>query len=233
MSSNNKVKVLMVPMMLLALTLIVPLLPTKAYGAPPDVMSLDEAKSYLTSYRATELNDFGEPFTVSYRFKNEEQLDEAARYLSQYGVDAFNKLIDEKVAQKTEHDTRAITPYSVKPFTVYRTVSSNGTHRLSGTGDGTSNFGKYGSITFTANIGFSVVVSGGKISSCHSPWFKLSYLSSGAQMVPEVALPTSCNPGSGASVTANFKIERVVGVDVLEVVVGTSYEVFCLIAQQG
>lgn len=198
-------------------------------------MSVEEAKEYLLTYTSYAENDFGEPLYVRYEFQSSEQLDAAADLLIDMGVDEFNDYIDDLVDKElaSEPQVEAPVPAISNPGTLYRTVSGNGSHDISASTTGLSNFGKYGSIMFNTSIGMRVNVTNGKISSCSSPWFKVSDIGAGGRLSGWSAIPTGCNPGESASCTANFQIERYIGVGALNVVVGTNSEIVCLIALQG
>lgn len=211
--------------------------PRRASAEQLDKMTLEEARDYLLSYMRTETNYEGEEYTVSYAFDSDQQLDEAAQMLMDMGADEFNAYIDDQAIKAVEAESsqqRGPETRMAKPSTIYKTVSGNGSHSISGSTSGSCDFGSHGLVEYTADIGVTVNVSNGIISSCNAPWFNVPWVSAGGQYDGKVTIPTGCNPGESASCTANFKINRVITImDPISIVLGSSTEVVCLIAKQG
>ncbi|QNK39345.1 hypothetical protein [Caproicibacter fermentans] len=87
--------------------------------------SLADAKEYLTNYSKVEVNEFGKQFTTEYQFKTSQDLDAAANYIVEYGLDAFNEAVKtetEKVVSQ-ESQSELIRPQSTTPTTAVKTKS--------------------------------------------------------------------------------------------------------------
>lgn len=81
--------------LLLSLSLIFSFSVTASAASP---MTFDEAKSYLQNYSVTKENSLGKGYTTQYVFDSEEDLNKAAAYIAENGLDAFNESLEAAIA---------------------------------------------------------------------------------------------------------------------------------------
>lgn len=206
-----------------------------AATVPESTMSIDEARAYLTNYKATELNYSGEEFSVQYSFDSEENLEKAAAYISEYGLDQFLSESDKAVEEVVAKEPPRIQPLSTTPTTAYTTVYGNGSHRVSASGYGLAEFGKYGTLEYKPELAYTAVVSNGEFTRIDNISFDITYIdvsgSWGGLSLPSDVYWNSC------SVTANYTITKSVSIGVgdfsYDVVLGTDLDIFGLIAHLG
>lgn len=70
---------------------------TTAFAATP--MTLEEAKEYLSSYNVTKTNAAGKEYTTQYVFDSESDLNKAAAYIVEHGLDNFNNTLDVAISE--------------------------------------------------------------------------------------------------------------------------------------
>lgn len=210
---------------------------TVSASSPSSSMTLDEAKEYLTSYNVTKTNAAGKEYTTQYIFDNENDLNKAAAYIVEYGLDDFNSALDEAIAESVSSETQLpiVLPRTTTPSTAYETVSGNGNHYVSAEAYGLASFDTLGTVEYLVELGYRVTVSNGKFTNLSSISFDIPYISAagswGNTRFPSYCQDTSCG------VTANYDITKTVEVGVgdfsFEIKAETDNEIFALLTSIG
>ena len=177
-------------------------------------LSKSSAIDYLTTYSRKEYDSSGRESHITLEFETEEDRNAAADFIVRYGTDGFVRELEKSIAQSIaiEGSPSILAPAATSPLTVYRTVTGNGTHYVSGQASGLAHFSTLGTVEYFVTLGYSVRVIGGKISGINSPAFNISHISAGGSW-GNVSLPSYSN-ATNAGVTANYTITKTVKVGI-------------------
>ena len=199
-------------------------------------MTVDEAKSYLENYYVTKVNSAGKEYTVQYIFSSEDDLNSAAQYIADNGLDAFNAALDVAIEEAVSNETPAVPrPRTTTPRTAYETVSGNGNHYVSAEAYGLASFDSLGTVEYLVELGYRVTVTNGKFTNLTSISFDIPYVSAagswGNTRFPSYYTDTS------AGVTANYDITKTVEIGIgdfsFEIKSETDNEIFALLTSIG
>ena len=201
--------------------------------------TIEEAKVYLLNYCDVSINEIGREVKTTYEFLSAEQLNNAAIYIVENGLESFNEKLDReiKIALEKEKSSNiasyssipnlqnGVTTRESSPTSVTKTISGNGTHSVSGTTYGTAYFNTLGTGSYTAKISYKVVVSGGKISRISSgPTF--SYTVGFSTMdINDISLSQTVN-NYKVSVTSRYTVSKTVTLAGINVKSETDTDVF-------
>lgn len=177
-----------------------------AFAATPEI-SIEEAKAYLTNYSEEKMNEYGEPYTLSYEFKDEEDLEMLANYIVANGVDGFNAMIEEELQKVAEKEPQQTSPPKriASPSVIHKSISGDGRHVVSATTSGLVSFDKCGSVEYRVELRYTVTVKNGEFVSLTTPSFRTAYISPTSATIDDVSLPNHCKPKE-AGVTANYTV---------------------------
>lgn len=204
-----------------------------AFADSSTTMTFDEAKEYLRTYNVTQTNSMGKEYTTQYIFKSEQDLNEAAEYIVDNGLDAFNAAITEAITDTVskEPQTTSSIARTTKPSTAYASVSGNGSHSVSTKAYGLASFDTLGTVEYSVELGYKVTVKNGKISNISSISFDIPYISAAGSWGKTSF--QSYRKDSNCGVTANYVITKTVEIAVgrfsVEIKSETDNEVFALI----
>jgi len=211
MFQKNKLHRILVVMLVLAFSF-----STTAFAKSPvestitseNQLTFEEAKEYLTTYSEVNVNEFGKEFTTEYYFTTTQDLDAAAAYIVEFGLDVFNEAVEASVEEivSQESQSNLISPMTTDPTVAYATVSGNGTHTVSAETYGLASFDTLGTVEYSASLSYKVVVSSGKISGLSSISFDIPYISAAGSW-GDVSLPFYTTD-TNAGVTANYTITK-------------------------
>ena len=171
-------------------------------------MTFEQAKEYLQNYHETRENDFGEIYTVQYIFDSEEDLNKAAIFIVENGLDEFNNALDKEIAEyvKNEETSTLVQPRTAFPSNSYETVSGDGTHQVEVVAGGLASFDTLGTLDYRVELGYRVTVRNGKFVSISSISFDVPYVGQGGSW-GELSLPSYCTDYN-CGVTANYVISK-------------------------
>ena len=183
-----------------------------AFAASP--MTFDEAKAYLENYCVTKENSFGKEYTTRYEFNSEDDLNKAAEYIVENGLDAFNAAVDAAIKEVVANEPQRtmVMPRTTDPTTVYETVSSDGTHNLSAEAYGLASFDSLGTVEYLVELGYRVTVSNGKFTNLTSISFDIPYISAAGSW-GDTSFPSHCLDYN-CGVTANYVITKTIENDI-------------------
>ena len=177
-------------------------------------MNLEEAKAYLEGYSVHEVNEYGNGFTVSYEFDSDEDLINAANYIVEHGLDAFNQEVAAAIAaiSDSESDNAGATLRYTTPASVSRYVSADGIYVLSGSAYGLASFATLGTVEYNVDLGYTVTVANGTITGLNSVSCNVWALSPGGSW-GNLTIQTS-NGGTYCSATAYYVITKSVQISI-------------------
>lgn len=216
--------------LLLSLSLIFSFSVTASAASP---MTFDEAKSYLQNYSVTKENSLGKGYTTQYVFDSEEDLNKAAAYIAENGLDAFNESLEAAIATAVANEPQRtlIMPRTTDPTTVFKTVSSDGNHYLSGEAYGLASFDTLGTVEYLVELGYRVTVSNGKFTDLTSISFDIPAISAAGSW-GDTSFPSHCLDYN-CGVTANYVITKTVEIGIgdfsFEIKAETDNEIFALL----
>lgn len=202
-----------------------------AFAASPK--SFDEAKEYLESYNITKTNSMGKEYTTQYIFHSENDLNKAAAYIAEYGLDNFNNEVNNAIIEAINNEPKntLIYPRTTTPTTAYESISGNGTHRVSATAYGLASFDTLGTVEYSVELGYKVTVNNGKLTNLTSISFDIPYISAAGSW-GSTSFPSYCND-TKCGVTANYLITKTVEIGVgdfsFEIKSETDNEIFALL----
>lgn len=177
--------------------------------------ALEDAKTYLTGYSKSNVNRFGKEYVVTYSFDSDKDLDAVASYIAKNGIDKFNEAVEIAVEKSVNSEPASMVPQRRTPSspTIYRTISkSDGLKSVSGTTYGLCDFGNYGTVEYSATLGYNIRVQNGTMQSVTGTNFNIPYISSGGNW-GNLSFPTHCT-GSNAGVTANYDITKTISIPI-------------------
>lgn len=195
-------------------------------------MTVEEATEYLENYYVTKENSAGETYTTQYIFSSEEDLNNAALYIAENGLAAFNAALDTAIEEAVSNEPpTAPRPFTTTPTTAYATVSGNGTHYVSAEAYGLANFDTLGTVEYLVELGYRVTLTDGTLSNVTSISFDIPYISAAGSW-GDTSFPSYAS-GSHAGVTANYTITKSleIGIDDFSFVIKseTDFEIFALL----
>ena len=195
-------------------------------------MTFEEAKNYLQNYEATKVNELGKEYTIKYIFKSEEDLNKTASYISENGLTKFNTTMEEKIAEAVKNESNELPQTrSTDPIGVYRTVSGNGPHSVSGISYGLASFGNLGTVEYQVHLGYIVTVQNGRMTSVSNISFDIPYISAMGSW-GDTSFPSYCN-STICGVTANYTITKTLFIEDIGIAAETDFETFSLITNLG
>lgn len=174
-----------------------------AFATP--AMTFDEAKNYLLNYSITETDSDGDECTTCYVFESEDKLNNAANYIVENGLDAFNHVVNETINDVVSKEPK-IEARETDPAIVYETVSGDGTHYVSAEAYGYSSFPTLGAIQYIVELSYRATVKGGKFTSVSSASVDFPVIDVSGSY-GKISLPSYCN-NTSCGVTANYTITK-------------------------
>ena len=187
-------------------------------------MTFEEAKEYLVNYSATKENSLGEEYTVRYEFYSEEDINQAAEYIAEEGLDSFNEEIDAAIAAAvTEEKSFVPVTRTTDPSVVYRTVSGNGTHHVEGLISGMAYFDTLGTLEYQLVLEYDVLVLGGKLYEINNTECTLDNISAPSGGIQDVVHTTYCND-TNCGLTVRYVIFKTIGISWNEIPIGLRTE---------
>lgn len=176
--------------------------------------TLAEAKEYLLNYCKIETNEFGKELKTTYEFDSDADLERAAAYIVDYGLDAFNKKLEADIKEYVKKEEQIIMPRETSPMSINKTISGNGTHAISGETYGLASFKTLGTVEYRAIIKYSVVVKNGKIVRFGtSPTFDIPTISGGGSWgkvtIKQDLKDYTANAAASYVITKSVKIKGV------------------------
>lgn len=217
----------------IALTLILTLgMNTLAFASP--AMTFEEAKEYLESYNATQMNSLGKRYTTQYVFHSEQDLNRAAAYIAENGLDEFNADLDNAIAEIVENDLEAVPPQkrTVTPSAVEEAVSGDGTHYVYAIEGGLASFDTLGTVMYSVELSYRVTVKDGKFTQLNNISFDIPSIGPAGSW-GEVSFSSYCID-EHCGVTASYVITKTLEVGVgdfsFEIKSETDEDIFSLLA---
>ncbi len=195
--------------------------------------SLEETKAYLKNYCEVRTNQVGKEYRVSYIFSTEQDLELAAQFVMENGLEAFNDAVkarvDELASEEKIHPDVSLR--SANPSSVHKTVSGNGNHRVSGRAPGIAHFGSLPGCEYMVELSYTATVSGGKFTNVSNISFDVPVIGASSEW-GRLSFPSYCYDTS-CGVTANFRITKTVSVPIgnfsFDIKAETSEEVFAVL----
>lgn len=192
---------------------------------------IEEAKKYLSNYFVEDVNEYGKVFSTQYIFKTEEDLEKAAEYIVDYGLDKFNEDVESAVKSEVAKEKKTPVAKSANPPSVTKTVSGEGNHNVSELVAGLASFDTLGTVEYTVELGYRVTVQNNKFTQLTNISFDVPYISGGGSW-GDITIPSYCED-KYAGATANYTITKSVEISVgnfdFEIKSETDNEVFSLI----
>ena len=198
-----------------------------------EIDTLEKAKEYLLTYRKVETNKNGKEFITTYQFAEGENLDAAAEFIVENGLDTFNSELEKAIQEyvKNEDTPSIIIPRSTTPGTGHATVSGNGNHNVSAQASGLAQFPSIGNLEYRVVLGYRVTVQNSTITSISNISFDIPYIQPNGSW-GNLRLPSNVS-GKYASVTANYNITKTINVSVgdfgVPIKSETTNEIFALL----
>ena len=222
-------------MSLLLVVIMVLSIPCTAFASEAS-MTVDEARAYLENYYVTKVNSAGKEYTVQYIFSSEDDLNGAAQYIADNGLDAFNMALDVAIEEAVGNETPvAPHPRTTTPTTAYETVSGNGNHYVSAEAYGLASFDSLGTVEYLVELGYRVTVTNGVFTNLTSISFDIPYISAAGSW-GNTRFPSHCT-NTNAGVTANYDITKTVEIGIgdfsFEIKSETDNEIFALLTSIG
>lgn len=195
-------------------------------------MTVDEARAYLENYCVTEVNSVGKEYTTQYIFSSQDDLEKAAQYIADNGLEVFNTALAVAVDDVVGNETPIVPrPRTTTPTTAYKTVFGNGTHYVTAEAYGLASFDSLGTVEYLVELGYSVTVTKGVFTNLSNISFDIPYVSAAGSW-GHTRFP-SYYTDTVAGVTANYDITKTVEVSVgnfsFEIKSETDNEVFPLL----
>lgn len=197
---KNSVKKVVSSILLAAMTMSMSL---SAFATP--AITFDEAKNYLLNYSITETDSDGDECTTYYVFDSEDKLNNAANYIVENGLDAFNHVVNETINDVVSKEPK-IEARETDPAIAYETVSGDGTHYVSAEAYGYSSFPTLGAIQYIVELSYRATVKGGKFTSVSSASVDFPVIDVSGSY-GKISLPSYCN-NTSCGVTANYTITK-------------------------
>ena len=205
---------------------------TFAFASP--AMTFEEAKEYLESYNVTQMNSLGKRYTTQYVFHSEQDLDRAAAYIVENGLDEFNSALDNAIAEASENDLEAVLPQkrTVTPSAVEKAVSGDGTHYVYAIEGGLASFDTLGAIAYSVELSYRVTVKDGKFTQLNNISFDIPAIGPAGSW-GEASFSSYCID-EHCGVTASYVITKTLEVGIegfsFEIKSETDEDVFSLLA---
>lgn len=180
-------------------------------------MTFEEAKEYLENYRELQTNSAGKEVTIQYHFGSEESLNRAASYIADYGLDAFNDMIDKRIEEAVSQEQKGLVPLprTTNPTTYYATVPcKSGHYNIVGTANGFCDFGKMGTAEYRIELRYTAHVSNESfflVNNIELTPLWTSY-ADGIVEITEKSCPSFCYP-KNCGVTANYIVSKGIPID--------------------
>ena len=193
--------------------------------AESDLMSFETARDYLLNYKKVITNQDSSKTITTYEFKSDEKLDEAATYISKYGLKAFNNILSEEIEKALEKEpkTASIVTRTVDPVTITKKISGNGTHTVSGQASGLAKFDTLGTAEYIVKLSYKAYVKNNKITQIDSISFDIPYAGPGDVTWGDLTFNQNVTSKS-AAVTANYRITKSVSVGKFEIVIKSEFD---------
>lgn len=194
--------------------------------------AFDNAKRYLQNYFVTKVNEMGKEYTIRYTFETEQDLEKVASYIARYGIENFNKTVDEGLAKVVAKEPyNVIRPRATTPTVAYATVSGNGIHSVSDVAYGYITFNEIGAMEYGVELGYQVHVNNGRMTGVSGIYLNVFNLASYGSWEMG-SCPSYCN-ATNAGVTANYTVTKEIRVPIDGVSIGikaeSSNEIFSLL----
>lgn len=194
----------------------------------------EEAKEYLKSLCEVKTNEFGKEFTTVYQFETEYDLNEAATYIVENGLDEFNKAVDAAVEKfvSSEPKPELISPKSTTPTVVYETISGDGSHVVSGEAYGLASFESLGGLEYSVCLSYTVTVSNGEITGLSSINFDIDWMGFPSGGWEGLSIPfytTSTHAGATANYTITKSVSIAIGDFEFIIVTESDNEIFSIL----
>ena len=150
----------------------------QAYGDSARDEAIEAAKSYLLNFCEVITDDSGREFTHTYTISSEEGLAQAAEYIVDNGIGAFENCLYGSLADMVAQEPlpTAILPSS----TLYATMPGNGTHAIQGIGAGYIQFPSVGAVEYRLVLGYRATASGGVFTGINGTYAYPDYISPSA-----------------------------------------------------
>lgn len=189
------------------------------------------AREYLMNYNKEEVDEFGKAFTTEYNFKTSQDLDAAATYIADHGLEAFNEAVENAIREAVSQEPKSAMTRTTDPATVYRTVSGDGNHDVRAEAYGLARFNTLGTVEYRVELGYRVNVQNGRFTQVTSTRFDIPYISAAGSW-GDLRMPSHCT-STNAGVTANYTITKSVQISVgdfgFEIKSETDNEIFSLL----
>lgn len=200
--------------------------------AVEQTMTVEEATEYLETYCVTKENAAGKVYTTQYIFSSKDDLNSAAQYIAENGLDAFNAALDNAIEEAVRNEPpTSPRPRTTTPTTAYATVSGNGNHYVSAEAYGLASFDTLGTVEYLVELGYRVTLNNGTLSNVNSISFDIPYISAAGSW-GSTRFPSYAN-GGNAGVTANYIITKTLEIGLgdfsFEIKSETDNEIFALL----
>lgn len=178
-----------------------------------EYMTMEEAKDYLQNYEQITVLPSGKTSTLRFRFYDENGLIEAAEYIVENGTVAFHAMVDEKIELALAEEATVPAPTFTTPSSGYVTIpQTDGNHEVSYEANGLAEFGKYGTTSYSLEIGYQVTVSNGQIVGINSLNFDIPWIAGWFTTWGDLTYNTYCvSPECGA--TANYTLTKTITIE--------------------
>lgn len=198
-----------------------------------NIHTLEEAREYLINYKEINTNEYGKEYTVEYVFDSERDLNAAAKYILDYGVDTFNHILQEKIEESVSNEPKYPIARTTSPTTAYETISGDGSHYVSAQTYGLASFDTLGTVEYRAELGYRVVVENGEMVEINSVSFDIPYISAAGSW-GSLSIPTYCTE-TNCGATANYIITKTIEIPIgdfsVQVKSETDNEIFALLTE--
>lgn len=185
--------------------------------------TLDEAKEYLLQNRKIYIIKNGQTCEYEYEFQTEKDLDKAAEYIMENGLESFNTQLTQKMQNRVnaaiETNTISTRDADVLSKKVY-IPKKDGVHRVSEIFTGIADFEGIDELIYTSNyiarISYNVTVKNGVMTDLTGYSFEMQNIDFAS--LKSVTLNKGLS-NTGASVTANYTMERTISETILGVTI--------------
>lgn len=174
-------------------------------------LTVDEAKAYLETYREEKTNELGKTYTIEYEFASEIDLNRAAQYIVENGIEVFNRELESQIEEKVQNEDviqtqniRAANPLSA----VYYLNRTESSQRATSDIFGRAYFDTLGSVEYILTLKYTVLVNtnNGTIQDANRPTLLTRHMSGGGAL-GDYTIPMG-HSSTGASATANYYITK-------------------------
>ena len=198
-------------------------------------MTVDDAKEYLKNYSVTRENQLGKEYTTQYVFDSEEDLNRAAAYIAENGLDKFNFAVEEAIDEVVRNESMETIPQmrTANPSAIEETVSGTGNQYVAAEAYGLASFDTLGTVEYSVVLSYRITISNEVFTGINNISFDIPSISTAGSW-GNVSFSSYCidkHCGVTASYLITKSIEIGFGDFSFEVKSETDSEIFSLLAR--